>query len=1365
MFTTGKSTFIAALLCAVCASPAWGVETSGLCPAKNIVSTIEVLDKPFSHTGNTCGFVNTEKSYTSATCKNPRVDYSGQDVIYKVVLNEGNSAIGFKLANMKATTDLTLALVSACGNGDSCVTSSTDFRGTHEESIAPSSYKAGTYYLYIDSTKTNYCGSYTLTVTGFNPTPDLNLDISTAANATAGEELTYILSINNKGNLDAHNVEIRHTLPSGVTFMKGPECSPPDRSNVVVCKIPFLAAGLPPVKRLITVLVKPNTRNLLKSSAVATLDEGDPTVPNSDSVEKKVQTRSDLSITNSSPKAAVAGKSMTYTLTLANAGPSDATKVAVTAFSLPSGMTFASGSPGCSKQDSGFICTVDRLKSKAPPTTITITANVKPDAVAGSTSHKASVRAVESDPTPNNTTMITTQITRLTDLAITKTGPNKRAAGDTLSYQISVENKGPSDSTKATVTDDLPLGLTFSLPPSCNASANKVTCEIFGLKAGTSTTVKFDALIDSSLDPKTLVNRAMVQAKDNATDPINTSNPVETQVTVEANLLLKDVTVTRIPWTGVDPAGTVKAGENLLYTVKASNSGPSDFRGGYIQDVLAEGLTFVSSPDGCSSTGRTVNCPIPGLKKEEEAVRRFVVRIASSVTEAIGNEVCVISQVAEHDLYPENDCDSDTIKVEREADLSVTLTDSPDAVLIASELTYTLSVRNAGPSDAAAVIADLTLPPGATFAEASDCHERLAEPGVVRCELGDVVAGDTESRMIKVLAPSERGAFVAKADVHSDTTDPDATNDHTEETTTVATGEDVDLVLTKTVDATAAVVGQSLRYELTLANQGFAGTGEVALSVEDTLPEGVTFEPSKSSPACMESGTGILCGFDPLDLHAEQTRDLTVHVESIGTGSLLNTADISQSTVAAVPDPNPGNNHASVEVPVLQAAPLVLSFAEVNADATNPPTTLFTLKNPSETDPLDVRYDVFLAGLSPISRSLTLSRKSIKTVNLLELPELREKGLRAGHVDITPQSDLAGDFIRVDPTQGTASGERLVSTDTSRTPPELCESWSVRFLRGLPAGSSTDLLFFVPGNTGAVVATGRVFAESGAFVQNVEVSSGQEAFRVSINAKDDGGLPLLAGSGSIEWTFAPGLVGNVTAVHKLRAGDEVAVPGFCRAPGHAGAKSLILPFFQADSTTNTYATVRNETDGEVQVQVTYSDASGESEQQLPELPLAAHQTWTVSLRGQNLEKGFMKVAALSGSSEPVAALSGDFIRIGPDGLAGSALVETPDRLCRTWDVHFIQGRTGFLFFLDSAGTPRGTVYDEDGVSQSPVTVENRPRSFLVSASDLGLSFNGSVEWDLGDGATGYVAMLLTGEGPGGKYAVLIPGTCRDGSPK
>ena len=65
-----------------------------------------------------------------------------------------------------------------------------------------------------------------------------------------------------------------------------------------------------------------------------------------------------------------------------------------------------------------------------------------------------------------------------------------------------------------------------------------------------------------------------------------------------------------------------------------------------------------------------------------------------------------------------------------------------------------------------------------------------------------------------------------------------------------------------------------------------------------------------------------------------------------------------------------------------------------------------------------------------------------------------------------------------------------------------------------------------------------------------------------------------------------------------------------------------------------------------------------------------------------------------------------------------------------------------------------TARDEDGNTVPVTTPTTGDRSFLVSASDLGLSGSGSVEWSLG--VPGYVATLLSGEGG---QSVLIPGAC------
>ena len=69
------------------------------------------------------------------------------------------------------------------------------------------------------------------------------------------------------------------------------------------------------------------------------------------------------------------------------------------------------------------------------------------------------------------------------------------------------------------------------------------------------------------------------------------------------------------------------------------------------------------------------------------------------------------------------------------ADLSVSLTDSADPVVLGNTVEYHYSVQNAGPAAATGVMVSTTLPADATADAATGC---AADAGVVTCSLGDV---------------------------------------------------------------------------------------------------------------------------------------------------------------------------------------------------------------------------------------------------------------------------------------------------------------------------------------------------------------------------------------------------------------------------------------------------------------------------------------------------------------------------------------------------------------------------------------------------------------------------------------------------
>src|SRR5262249_28581875 len=71
------------------------------------------------------------------------------------------------------------------------------------------------------------------------------------------------------------------------------------------------------------------------------------------------------------------------------------------------------------------------------------------------------------------------------------------------------------------------------------------------------------------------------------------------------------------------------------------------------------------------------------------------------------------------DVNPANNSDTENTLVDTQADLSVTKTDSPDPVTAGQNLTYTITVANAGPSDSQNVNLSDAVPTNTTFISAT----------------------------------------------------------------------------------------------------------------------------------------------------------------------------------------------------------------------------------------------------------------------------------------------------------------------------------------------------------------------------------------------------------------------------------------------------------------------------------------------------------------------------------------------------------------------------------------------------------------------------------------------------------------------
>jgi uncharacterized repeat protein (TIGR01451 family) len=121
------------------------------------------------------------------------------------------------------------------------------------------------------------------------------------------------------------------------------------------------------------------------------------------------------------------------------------------------------------------------------------------------------------------------------------------------------------------------------------------------------------------------------------------------------------------------------------------------------------------------------------------------------------------------------------------ADLSVTISDSPDPVASGATLTYTLTVHNAGPDPATNTMVTDNLPGGVTLvsATATGGGTCALSGGKEVCSLGTVTTTTDRTITIKVTVKKVSGDLTDSASVTSDVTDPNPSNNLDSETTSI----------------------------------------------------------------------------------------------------------------------------------------------------------------------------------------------------------------------------------------------------------------------------------------------------------------------------------------------------------------------------------------------------------------------------------------------------------------------------------------------------------------------------------------------------------------------------------------------------
>ncbi len=369
---------------------------------------------------------------------------------------------------------------------------------------------------------------------------DVSVTITESADPVAAggpvPSLTYVVIARNFGPSDVSglSIDIGLALPSGVTI----EDVIPSTGSFTdpTWTVGDLADGESETLT-IQLAVSSSTADgsMIVCDAAVTGATGTLTDPSndSDSENTTVIAEVDLELSatqNVDPVMAGAGAgNLVHTVTLVNHGPADALAASVDlASTLPAGVTIDSVTPTLGSY-SDPTWTVGDLAVGASAA-ISVVYTVGPAAPAGeSVVLDASATATASlINTANDTASVSTLIAVEADLELVKSdSEDPLVSGPALTYTLEVFNHGPSNSTEATVVDELPSGTTFvSASPGCVESAGTVTCTASGLNPGDS--VAFDIQVTVAAAAPFIDNTATVTGEQSDPAPGNNSDTERT---------------------------------------------------------------------------------------------------------------------------------------------------------------------------------------------------------------------------------------------------------------------------------------------------------------------------------------------------------------------------------------------------------------------------------------------------------------------------------------------------------------------------------------------------------------------------------------------------------------------------------------------------------------------------------------------------------------------------------------------------------------------------------------------------------------------------------------------------------------------
>jgi len=479
---------------------------------------------------------------------------------------------------------------------------------------------------------------------------------------------------------------------------------------------------------------------------------------------------------------------------------------------------------------------------------------------------------------------------------------NTVLVGSNLTYTLQVNNNGRSTFTGVFVTNAVPAGVQFiSLATSgmtCVNNGGTIVCNVGTL---TNNATASATILVKATNTTVLVASPVVVANEPDINTDNNHPTLSTTVRGFADLVVGQI----------DTPDPVFVTSNLTYSISVTNKGPWPATQVFLTQTFPPNATFVSATQDLFDNPDT-NIIVFELTNGL-AVNAFAtvgVVVTPTVAGTIANQVSVSG--FELDLNPGNNASSITTTVTPIAELVLRASTSSASVLAGSNLTYTLSVSNQGPSSATGVVLTNRLPAGVTYlgAQGGSC---VITGSVVTCSLGTLSPGAATAVNLAVMTMID-GSLTNISSVRSGVMDPNLGNNTATNFNTVLPMADLTLAATDIPDP--VLLNSNLVYTLNVTNRGPSLAANVTLT--NILPAKVNFlTATPSQGSFTRAGNTLTCSFGSI-VSGGNAR-FTITVTATNSGSITNLATVT----ATVADANLANN--SVAIPTRVNSPPTIS--------------------------------------------------------------------------------------------------------------------------------------------------------------------------------------------------------------------------------------------------------------------------------------------------------------------------------------------------------------------------------------------------------------------------------------------------------